>query len=978
MHSFSSGRSKKIKFHRGYFYVSHVKFKHPKKIKRTFAGMLTGVVMTLLLMLIPQSILNRAEYLFYDVFSKYHSGKITDHSNDIYIVDIDENSLAKYGPYNEWTREMHAKVVQKLEEGGAAAIAFDILFKNADFGSRNALRTEKVLNHIYPEKEWRKDFEKIRAAYDYDSILVRTIAENPNVVICGTFSSRTDYKHQSQWTPLSTAQRARDIAARPTFDLNQSSAPENIEQKDLLDNIFPDLSRASQNFGIANATPDPDGVLRRMQLFYRFPNTELWPTDSGKIYPIFSIATLMYLFGTNPDSVKIEMGNYADLGKPFGIYRDSSGSLRTTYPQITLPMVRQIIRNAKILSKSPQNDSLAETFVELSPQIRIQKDSAGNVFILTAEGDFEPGDSELTDYDKESFAAYESQINSLSEGSSLWISAPLDFHFDKDEERWIPNYSILSSDVLEDLYQTDTNAFEKLLPGEELRFGKRKRIPIDEHGNFLLNFRSAYNIPPANRTFGHLSYYDVIEGRIPPETYQGKIFILGSAAPAMFDFYAAPHEDHYPAVLVHATIIDNILKNDYIQSDFPNALLYAVTAVAAILIGLFASQYFAAAFLLLLFFFDIAISYFFFSKGVYIGCATFLIEGVLAFLGSFFVRFYFENRDKTFLDKSFKQYISDKLIDEMLSNEKEPELGGEKKYLTAFFTDIQGFSSFSEQIGDPKKLVDLLNDYLTAMTDIIKDENQGTLDKYEGDAIIAFFGAPSPIKFQRRHALQSAISMQKAQKAIRENWKRHKNHKGHDLPKNVSFPESVYQMHTRIGINSGDILVGNMGSESRKNYTIMGDAVNLASRLESIGKQYGTYILVSEETLTGSHDPEDKNDYREEFISRPIDRLKVVGKSEAVQVYEVLCHQDDPEAGRFKLLCSFWKKAQDLYFAGEWKKAAAAFEESKLLEPHLQSQDPGARPTPSEVFVERCREYALNPPVPPGTPWDGIYVASSK
>ena len=122
-----------------------MKFKHPKKIKRTLAGLLTGIVMTLLLLLIPSSILTRAEYIFYDGFSKHESDKASLHSDDIFIVDIDENALLKYGPYNEWTRETHAKAVEKLEEGGAAAIAFDILFKTADFGTRNAVRTEKVL-----------------------------------------------------------------------------------------------------------------------------------------------------------------------------------------------------------------------------------------------------------------------------------------------------------------------------------------------------------------------------------------------------------------------------------------------------------------------------------------------------------------------------------------------------------------------------------------------------------------------------------------------------------------------------------------------------------------------------------------------------------------------------------------------------------------------------------------------------------------
>lgn len=955
-----------------------MKFRHPKKIKRSLAGLLVGIVLTFLLRLIPDSLTMRAENIFYDAFSRQVAVNTSERSGDIYIVDIDENSLSKYGPYNEWTRDRHAQVVERLHEGGAAAVAFDILFKTADFGSRNANRTIDVLKDIHSGKSWQKDYDRIRQNFDYDSVLVRAIAAEPNAIVCGSFSSRTDYKHSSQWMPLSTSARAEEIAASPTFAIEQAYPFENIESKDLLDNIFPELSHAAKNFGVVNATLDVDGVLRKLRMVYRFPNTEIHPKDSTRLYPSLSLATLLHLFRADPDSVEFVMGKHIDIGKPFGIYRDSSGILRTTYPQISYPMIREILRHSDVLSKSSVKDSLSDNFLELTGQVRAVRDLAGNLTIETGDGDFSPTDPDLSESDRELLDFFAQDLERLSPGQSLWLSAELDFHFNPAKRRWIPNYSILSPDVLDDLFKLEITRLRDLEIGETVRFGKRKRIPIDAQGNFVIQFKGLYNTPPERRTFRHLSYYDVAEGRIDPALYQGKIFILGSAAPALFDFYATPHDDHFPAVLIHATILQNILNDDYIRSKYPNLILYVATAVAAILIGLLASLHLSVIFLFLLFFFEIAISYFFFSRGIYIGCTTYLIECILAFVGSFLVRFYFENRDKTFLDKSFKQYISDQLIDEMLNSEKEPELGGEKKYLTAFFSDIQGFSTISEEIGDPKKLVILLNDYLTAMTDIVKDRHRGTLDKYEGDAIIAFFGAPSPILQQRRQAMLSALAMQKMQTTLRTNWKNDRDHAGRKLHSEISFPESIYRMHTRIGINSGDILVGNMGSETRKNYTIIGDAVNLAARLESIGRLYGTYILVSEETLAGAHDSADPTDYRKEFITRPIDRLKVVGKNEAVQIYELLGTFDDPEAESFQNLAGLWEKAQTLYFAADWKAAIAAFEKTLPLEPHLAAKDPGARPTPSEVFIARCREYLENPPVGAGETWDGIYSATSK
>ena len=403
----------------------------------------------------------------------------------------------------------------------------------------------------------------------------------------------------------------------------------------------------------------------------------------------------MHLFKTNPDSVKIRMGEYIDLGKPFGIYRDSLGILRTTYPQISYPMVRRILQNKNsLLSQPEENGKIPESFQEIASTVQAVKDTNGKISIQTSEGDFDIDDEELTDFDRECISTFQREIDSLQNGKSLWLSATLDFHYDSRQKRWRSNYSILSLDVLDDLFAIDTNQINRLGPGEEIRFGNNKRVPIDAHGDFLISFKSAYNIPSSQRTFQHISYYDVAEGRIPKESFLGKVFILGSAAPAMFDFYAAPHEDHFPAVITQATIIENILNDDYIREAFPNPMIFLVTAIAAIAIGLFASWYLAFLFLLVLFVFDILIAYSFFTHGFYVGCTTYIIEGILAFLGSFFVRFYFESRDKNFLDKSFKQYISDDLIDEMLNSEKEPELGGEKKYLTAFFTDIQGFSTF--------------------------------------------------------------------------------------------------------------------------------------------------------------------------------------------------------------------------------------------------------------------------------------------
>jgi len=211
--------------------------------------------------------------------------------------------------------------------------------------------------------------------------------------------------------------------------------------------------------------------------------------------------------------------------------------------------------------------------------------------------------------------------------------------------------------------------------------------------------------------------------------------------------------------------------------------------------------------------------------------------------GSIFLyNFLIVEKDKRFLKDTFGAYISPELIDQMFDSKEEPSLGGNEGYHTAFFTDIQSFSAFSEKLS-ASDLVELLNDYLTEMTDILLD-NKGTLDKYIGDAIVAFYGAPAPVDDHEYWACITAIKMQESLDELRQKWQ----------SQGDRWPEIVHNMQNRIGINSGQMVTGNMGSTMRMNYTMMGDTVNLAARLEASAKQYGIYIQVADETYKACKD----------------------------------------------------------------------------------------------------------------------------
>jgi class 3 adenylate cyclase/CHASE2 domain-containing sensor protein len=958
------------------------------------------------------------ENIFYDSFFKWKTNEpetdeITEnvtHTENydphIFIIDIDEPSLSKLGNYNEWQRKIHADVIENLSKGGASAIGFDILFKNADFGNKKAEQTISVLKEAFPEENWDHQFPFIKNKYNDDSILIERIERNKNVILCASFDEKEAYKHESQWRPLSDKQRQLSLGTYSTFNLSQVDHPENIEPKDLLDNLFPELAQATPHMGVINAYPDPDGVVRHVSTMYRFPNPELYPNEKNLIHYTMSISTLLHLFHQDPKNVKVKMGEYINLGKPFGIYRDSSG-LQTTYPQFSFPMFKELYEKwpsiQKDVLKKKQNQ-----FFEIAGKIIVQKDDAGEVTFELFEGQFatprlskllqqltvsdlQKIDSSLTLEDgfiikrnKESdrfmiedliegeelainpyiiqtIHYFSEEIKNLPLNTSKHLSTDLDLRYDLKTKQFSSNFIILNHDILMELNNTIMDSINKLPIGSEIRFGKEKKIPIDNYGRYQIAYKSKHYIDPSHRTFQHLSYYDVTKNRLDPAQYQGKIFILGSAATALFDFVSAPHEENFPAVLIHATIIQNILNDDYLITlkKHRQQIIILLLALLCMFIGVFTNNYISVTIMFALITSYIGVGYFFFEKGIYIGVAKPFLVILLTSITSMIVRFYFESKEKRFLNNAFKQYISPELIHEMLENEIMPTLGGEKSFITAYFTDIASFSTFSEQIGDPSKLVDLLNEYLTAMTDALL-KHQGTLDKYEGDAIIAFFGAPMPLPNHAQSACETAIAMQEQLIKLRKKWASEKN----------KWPKVVSEMHMRIGINSGDIVTGNMGSSMRKNYTMMGDAVNLAARLESLAKSYGVYIFITETT----YNLIDKS----AFIIRSIDNIRVVGKSDSVKTYEIICKSNRPNAHELKTWVSLWEEGRLAYENQEWEKAISIFEETLKEEPHHPDKDPGSSTTPSHVYIERCFEYQKRPPVAEGEVWDKVYNATHK
>lgn len=360
--------------------------------------------------------------------------------------------------------------------------------------------------------------------------------------------------------------------------------------------------------------------------------------------------------------------------------------------------------------------------------------------------------------------------------------------------------------------------------------------------------------------------------------------------------------------------------------------------------------------------------------------APHLLVNLGVFIGAVIIKVLTEEKDKRFLKATFSSYLAPELIDEMYQSKQFPSLGGESRECTAFFTDIQGFSTFSEKL-TAEQLVELLNEYLGSMTDILLTE-KGTLDKYIGDAIIGIFGAPAHTPDHSYRSLKVAVKMQDNLKNLREKWQAEKqlpdeeNRNFKNLPEEewepgARWPKIVWDMRVRIGVNTGDMVTGNMGSTMRMNYTMMGDSVNLAARLEAGAKQFGVFTLISEATWEHSYIDEngESQSIKDLVEGRFIDKITVVGKSEPVSIYEVHALKGDLTEKETELFDTF-NKGVAAYREQRWDEAIDLFEKAHAIELY-----PTNKTTPSKMYVERCHAFKENPPP---ADWDGVFRMTQK
>ncbi len=462
------------------------------------------------------------------------------------------------------------------------------------------------------------------------------------------------------------------------------------------------------------------------------------------------------------------------------------------------------------------------------------------------------------------------------------------------------------------------------------------RIPVDENVAALIPYHGYQG------SYRYYSIADIMADRIKPGELKGKIALIGTTAPGLLDLRATPVGEAYPGVEIHANLITGMLdgaikhKPSYVLG--AEVLLLLLTGLVMVLLLPLLSPLRATLASIVLLLFILTVNLVFWQYGnlvLPLGSSILMVLTLFALNMSY--GYFIESRTKRQFTELFGQYVPPELVEEMSRNPESYSMEGRKAELTVLFSDIRGFTTISEGLG-PDELTHLMNEYLSAMTEVVR-KNRGTLDKYIGDAIMAFWGAPVSDAQHARHAVVTAMQMQAALPAVNKTFAA----KG--------WPE----IKIGVGVNTGDMTVGDMGSVVRKAYTVMGDAVNLGSRLEGITKQYGVGILVGETARKAIKD----------IVFREVDRVQVKGKEEPVAIYEPIGLEGDVSKALHDEL-KLWNQALRHYRAQEWDQA-----EVTLL--NLSRLAPG-RPLYGK-YMERIAHLRKEPPEPG---WKGVWKFETK
>ncbi len=466
-----------------------------------------------------------------------------------------------------------------------------------------------------------------------------------------------------------------------------------------------------------------------------------------------------------------------------------------------------------------------------------------------------------------------------------------------------------------------------------------KRIPLDREGRAILKYRGPSQTHKVYSADGiiesELLIRDKKEPTIKPAELKDCYVFFGTTALALLDLKPTPVGGSYPGVEIHATALDNLLANDFVREiPYEATLGYSILAALLCSIAVRSSNRAWKTALVIIFLTPVPLllSVAAYEYSIWLPVVLPEIGVVGAFLSTVVVKYAVEGRKKRFIQGAFMQYMNHEVVEELMKNPELLTLGGEKKVLSIFFSELAGFTSISENM-QPEELTEWLNKYLTAMSDIIKEE-RGTIDKYEGDAIIAFWNAPLPQPDHASRAVRTALRCQQKLSDMRLELRK----------------KAGTDVEMRIGLHTGPVMVGNVGSSDRFDYTMIGDAANLASRLEGLNKHFGTRTLISETTF---------EQVKKDVAAREISTVAVKGKTKPVKVFEPMSKL---EFTKRRYMLKAFGEGLAKYYEGDFKEAHRLFS-------HTKDRDQAAR-----WYAALCEELMKDPP----KDWNGVWVMGEK
>jgi len=915
--------------------------------------------------------------------------------DDIATVDIDTDALATIGKWSPWSRDKHLPVIKTAAEHGMDAFLFDFYFIE---------ESERELNIKDIDFENDTTANQIKDKFpDPDNDLAAAAENAGNIIFAQSFKPKT--KAQA----ADSVKKRTEVMDRRLSLMKEKNyfrmVPENEREK--YSTIFSAynieapvdvLIEKSAGVYFFQSEPDPDGLQRRFPLLVLY---------GDRLFPAASLAMALRHYKVSFDSVEIEPGKYLR----FDINPELDDFGRS---EIHIPINEkgQMVVNwagpwkdketgkfdmmhypYRVLKEFQEIEYLNYVMAEYKKLANLSFGGNVKAAFKPAVASIKAGKKDIMGIAKKllPMSMAEKWIKQNPNGTAAEFKKLPPFMFDEIKNNNIIANAFLDSTKtddpsLDDLIASGSVSFKTGMADYEFTSVKQLQLDLEDAINSSSDDGTKKTLKKARANLGLLErnfliisnlnrnnmiaeqrpmyfHFDPKKKRLAvgtdenkrslvPFEFTGKKLYYGLTAAGTSDLNPMPFDSRYPMVGLHANALNTILDNRIIDEISKGwiavvilglgiLLAFGVPALSPAMGGL-ATVVVVAGYTWLSF-------WLFSNKFVWIDMVGPLSTMAIGYLGITVYNYIQEEKNKQFLKESFGTYVSPELIDQMYESGEEPSLGGEEGYHTAFFTDIQSFSAFSE-ILTASELVFLLNQYLTDMTDVLL-ENNGTLDKYIGDAIVAFYGAPIEIKDHEYLSCITAIKMQESLDLLRQSWQ----------AEGDRWPEIVHHMQNRIGISSGQMVTGNMGSKARMNYTMMGDNVNTAARLESSAKQYGVYIQIANST----YEP-----VKDRMVVRDLDNVVVMGKNEPVKVWELIS-EVGKEPEKYKKILPAYHEALDLYKNQEWEKAIEAFKASDSLEDMFS----GRKTNPSRIYIPRCEHFMANPP---GDDWDGVWTLTSK